>query len=187
VVGEGHKSVILRITDHTHILIGMTKKVIIPYFPKGIKYATPLLFGPGVYLIYGNNFILGALLILLTLVIITTNYVTEINLKEKRYRDYLSLAGIPLNEESRSFTRAEKIVITKGNYSQTINTRSQSRQLDWADYTGTLILDNDALALLTRTSKKELIHRLREFAEFLQVDVEDSTTKESCLVDLKKY
>ena len=165
----------------------MTKKVIIPYFPKGIKYATPLLFAIGVYLIFISYFSWGGLLILLTLIIISTNYVTEINLEEKRYRDYLSLIGIPLNQESKSFTRAEKIVITKGSYSQTINTRVQSRQLDWTDYTGTLILDNDTLDLLTRNNKKELIRGLKEFAAFLQVEVEDRTTSQHFLVDLKRY
>ena len=165
----------------------MTKKITIPYFPKGLKYATPLFFGTGIYLIVIRYPIWGGLLILAGVVIITTNYVTEINLKEKSYRDYLSLLGLTLNEESKKFNKIDRIVITKGNYSQTINTRAQSRQLDWSDYTGTLILDNDnTLDLLTRNSKKELIKGLKEFTDFLKVGVEDRTTSEHRWVDMTK-
>src|SRR6185436_5972294 len=103
----------------------MTKKITIPYFPKGLKYATPLFFGTGVYFTVIRYPIWGVLLIVVGAVILTTHYVTEINLKENTYRDYLSLLGIPLNEESKKFNKIDRIVITKGNYSQTINTRAQ--------------------------------------------------------------
>ena len=165
----------------------MTKKITIPYFAKGLKYATPLFFGTGIYLIVIRYPIWGVLLILAGVVIITTNYVTEIDLKEKTYRDYLSLLGLTLNVESKKFNKIDRILITKGSYSQTINTRAQSRQLDWSDYTGTLILDNDnTLDLLTRNNKKELIKGLKEFTDFLKVGVEDRTTNEHHWVDMTK-
>ena len=166
----------------------MTKKITIPYFPKGLKYTTPLFFGIGIYLIIMRYPIWGVVLILAGAIILTTYYVTEINLSEKSYRDYLSLLGLTLNEESKKFNKIDKIVITKGNYSQTINTRVQSRQLDWSDYTGTLILDNDdTLDLLTRNDKKELLKGLKEFTDFLKVGVEDRTTSQPFWVDMSKF
>ena len=166
----------------------MIKKITIPYFPKGLKYVTPLFFGTGIYLIIIRYPIWGVLLILVGAIIVTTNYVTEINLKERTYRDYLSLLGLTLNEKSKTFNKMDRIVITKGNYSQTINTRAQSRQLDWSDYTGTLILDNDdTLDLLTRNDKKELIKGLKEFTDFLKVGVEDRTTSQPYWVDMTKF
>ena len=165
----------------------MTKKIKIPYFPKGMKYASPLFFGTGIYLSTIHYAIWGVLLILSGAIILTTQYVTEINLKEKSYRDYLSLLGLTLNEESKTFNTMDRIVITKGRYSQTINTRVQSRQLDWSDYTGTLILDNnDTLDLLTMNDKKELLKGLKEFTDFLKVGVEDRTTNQHYWVDMTK-
>jgi hypothetical protein len=165
----------------------MTKKIIIPYFPKGIKYTTPLLAGGGIWLIVIQHPIWGALLIILAVLILTTNYVTEINLQEKSYRDYLSMMGLKLNVEESKFKQLDRIVITKGNYAQTINTRVQSRQMDWADYTGTLLLDSDGtLDLLTRIDKRELMIGLKEFSDFLGVDVEDRTTNQHYWVDMKK-
>ena len=165
----------------------MTKKITIPYFPKGLKYTTPLFFVIGIYLIILHYPIWGVVLILAGAIIVTTNYVTEINLKEKSYCDYLSLLGLTLNEESKTFNTIDRIVITKGRYSQTINTRVQSRQLDWSDYTGTLILDNnESLDLLTMNDKKELLKGLKEFTDFLKVGVEDRTTNQYHWVDMSK-
>jgi len=165
----------------------MTKKITIPYFPRGIRFSTPLTFVIGIYLAATNFVFWGVLLLLLSVVILTTNYVTEINIEEKIYKDYLSFLGLRLQSESKRFKNVDRIVISKGNYSQKINTRVQSRQLDWSDYTATLLLDDDSLDLLTRNDKKELIRGLKEFADFLKVRVEDRTTNEYFWVDMTKY
>ena len=68
-----------------------------------------------------------------------------------------------------------------------LNSRSRSRQLDWVSFTGTLILDeNKRLDLLTKNDKGELLKRLKEFAEFLKVNIEDQTTSRHYVVDLTK-
>jgi hypothetical protein len=123
----------------------------------------------------------------LGVIVLTTNYVTEINLGEKSYDDYLSFLWIPMNRDKKRFSHIDRIVISRGNYSQTVNTRIQSRQMDWTDFTGTLILGNDKLDLVTHTNKKELLHALREFSDFLKVDVEDRTTSEHYWIDMTKY
>jgi len=165
----------------------MVKKIVIPYFSKGMKYASPLLFGASGYLFFVEHPIWAFILIVLGVIILTTNYVTEINLADKSYDDYLSFLWIPLNRDKKRFRHMDRIVISRGNYSQTINTRVQSRQMDWTDYTGTLILDKDKLDLVTHTNKKELLHALKEFSEFLKVDVEDRTSSEHYWIDMTKY
>jgi hypothetical protein len=167
----------------------MTKKITTPYFPTGIRIFAPFLFFGGIYLCFGSHSIpvLGVILAIAGIVIFTTNYVTEIDLDAKVYSDYLSMAGIKLNKESGSFKRLEKIVITKGNYSQVIRTRVQSRQMDWSDYTATLLMDDEGtLDLLTRNKKRELIEELSELAEFLAVGMEDQTTKQHYWIELPK-
>jgi hypothetical protein len=64
---------------------------------------------------------------------------------------------------------------------------TQTIQVDWTDYTGTLILDNGALDLITHTNKNELLHALKEFSDFLKVDVQDRTSSEPYWIDMSKY
>jgi hypothetical protein len=47
-------------------------------------------------------------------------------------------------------------------------------------------MDNGTLDLLTRNSKKELIGGLKEFAEFLNVGIEDRTSSQYYWVDLTR-
>jgi hypothetical protein len=164
----------------------MKKKITIPYFPRGMKYSTPLLLGETIHLFLIGYPIWGVLLTLLGVIILTTHYVTEINLDEKAIHDYLSFLALKLNKVSKRFNGIDRIVISKGNYSQTINTRAQSRQLDWSDYTGTLILDNDTLDLVTTNDKKELLIELKAFSGFLKVPVEDRTTNQYYWVDMER-
>lgn len=164
------------------------KKITIPYFPTGIKYATPLLIGAGVYLWTINHPVWMGILTLAEIIILTTSYVTEINLDKKELRDFLSFLWIPFAQEKIRFNKLEKIVITKDKHSQMLNSRSRSRQLDWSSFTGTLITDdNKTLDLLTRTDKKELIKGLKEFVHFLRVDIEDQTTSEHFKIDINSY
>jgi hypothetical protein len=161
------------------------KKIITPYFPIGLKYSTPLLFGLAIYLLFESHPIWAVICILLGVIIITTQYVTEIDLKNKRFRDYLLFLFIPFSEESRKFDRIEKIIITKGNYVQTINTLVQSRQRDWSDYTATLIFNHTrTLELLTKNDKHELLLKIKEFAQIFNTVVEDHTTSRHYIIDL---
>ncbi|MBK5279931.1 MAG: hypothetical protein JJE09_13815 [Bacteroidia bacterium] len=163
----------------------MIKKITIPYFPTGLKYITPLLAGGGIYLIVLSYSVFGGILILVAAIILTSNYVTEIDLGKKVYSDYLSILWLPVNMEKKKFTKIDRIVITKGAYAQTINTRSRSRQLDWADYTGTLLFDQlDSLDLLTKTDRTDLLKGIKEFKDFLNVDVEDRTTSQPYWIDM---
>lgn len=166
----------------------MTKKIIIPYFPSGMKYvAAPICFAAGLFLLFYGYYIWSLLLVVAGVLIFTTQYVTEMNLTEKYFKDYISVAGVQLNTEVKKFNNLDRIIISKGNYAQTVNTRVQSRQMNWSDYTATLIMDNhDSLDLLTRTDKHELLKELKVFSDFLAVGVEDHTLGEPYWVDMAK-
>jgi len=165
----------------------MIKKIIIPYFPKGMQYATPLIFGLSIYLMITRHWIWGIVVLIPCPFILTTRYVTEIDFETKVYRDYVSLLGMSVSQEIKRFNHIDRIIITKGNYSQTINSRIQSRQMDWSDYTGTLIHDGTGkLDLLTRTDKDELVKELVAYAAFLKVGIEDRTTNRPYWVDMNR-
>lgn len=157
----------------------MMRKIKIPYFPAALRYAVPLPSAFAVYLL-ANEFVIWACAIaLLSIILLTTNYVTEINVHKKECRDFLSFLGMPLQVETLKFQKVNKIVITKERHSQMANTRSRSRQLDWSTFTGTVLFDERRiLTLLTRTDKKDLIISLKDFADLLNVNIEDHTTKE---------
>lgn len=165
----------------------MIKRISTPYFHIALKYSTPLAFGPAVYLILNEHPVWAVILTLTGIAILTTKYVTEINLKGKYIKDYLSFFGLELDEDLKRVDQLDRIVITKGDYSQMINTRSRSRQLDWVDYTGTLLFDEDgALNLMTRNDKQDLLKGLKEYADFMQVKIEDRTTPQFYWIDLSK-
>ena len=164
-----------------------SKEIIIPYFPKGLKYVTPLLIGAGIYLSVIGYMVFGVVLILISMVILTTQYVTAIDLKNKTIHDYLSFLMLPVNKESKKFNGLDRIVVVKGDYAQTVNTRAQSREFAWSDYTGILVFDDgDTLDLLTKNSKRELLLGLKEFVDFLEVGVEDQSTGDFYWVDMDK-
>lgn len=164
------------------------KKVVIPYFSNGIKYTTPLLGGGAAYLIFVGHPLWAGLLILLGAIILTTAYVTEIDPAKREYRDYLSVMGFAVDEERSSYIAIQKIIITKKNHSQMLNSRSRSRQLDWSMFTATIVFDNDqTLDLLTRNERSKLLTEIKPFAETLKTDVEDQITAEPFHVDLSKY
>jgi hypothetical protein len=162
------------------------KKVTTPYFPAGLRYSTPLFFAAALLLM---DYPVWCVILLLTgVIVLTTHYGTQIDLTKKVYTDYLSFLGLKLNPETGKFDRVIKIVITKGNYKQHVQSRIQSRTMAWSDYTGTLVFSGDhTLDLLTDLDKKKLIKRLKEFAVFLKIDVEDCTTSNPYWIDLDKY
>jgi hypothetical protein len=55
-------------------------------------------------------------LFLLAAAVLTTEYVTEIDLEKREYRDFISLLWIPFDEEKTSFTTLTKIIITGENF-----------------------------------------------------------------------
>jgi hypothetical protein len=152
----------------------------IHYFPNPLRYIAIASLSAVAYLIYIRHWKWGIVLALLILFIFTAKYVTIIDLDRKRFVDAFSFFGVNLENEVQNFTTLNKIVISKGNYSQKANTRSRDRQVNWSDYTGTLIYDgNKPLDLLTRNDKKELVDALRIYATALKIDIVDESTTSS--------
>lgn len=164
------------------------KKITIPYFPAGMKYVgAPLLIGLGIYLGFMGYPVWIAPGILLSLVILTTRYVTEINLERNQIRDYVAVLGLPLNVSHTRFNALNRIIIKKEIHSQVLHTRAQTRQMDWDAFTGILVMDGDkTLDLLSTNNREELLSGLKPFAEFLKVDIEDQSTGRHYLVDIHR-
>jgi len=155
----------------------MTRTISLYYFPKGLRYVTPFSIVLGAFLIYLDYRVWGSVLLILSAFILTAKYITIIDLGKKEIIDAFRFFAISVGQEQKRFHKLNRIIITKGNYSQTINTRAQSRQLDWSDYTGTLIYDDIAtLDLVTTQDKDKLVNDLKIYATSLTVSIEDSAT-----------
>ncbi len=165
----------------------MTKKITHSYFPKKMKYFTPIAFAGGIYLFLIQQPIWCVLLILLGVLLLTTNYVTKISLTEKKYEDYLSVLGLKMNYDAKKFNTIHRIVITRGNFSQkVVPPLGPDRTINWSTFTATLIFDNHTLDLRETTDKKDLVVGLKEFAAFLKVGVEDKTSFHHYWIDMTK-
>jgi hypothetical protein len=165
----------------------MTKKIVIPYFPRVFHYLSPIIFLGAIYLGIKGLFVWTALITLLGIIILTTKYITEIDIEGKCYLDYLIFLGLRVGKESQPFEKLEKIIVTKAHFSKTLNSRFQTRQLEITDYTATLIFDHGkSLDLITKNDKRELLKGLKDFAPFLNVQVEDRSTKHNYWVDLNR-
>ncbi|HZY82297.1 MAG TPA: hypothetical protein VFE50_22385 [Cyclobacteriaceae bacterium] len=152
----------------------MSHTISLYYFPKGLRYTAPIEILGSIWLWYENYVVWGVILLLVGIFILTAKYITVIG--EHEFSDAFGFFGIKIVTEKKKFKKLNKIVITKGSYSQNINTRSSSRQLDWTDYTGTLIYDDDqSLDLVTTEDKSQLVNELKVYASFLRVSIEDST------------
>lgn len=163
------------------------KQLVIPYFPKAFHYITPVIFLGSVYLVVKGYFIWAPVVAIIGLLILTTKYVTAIDMQARQYVDYLFFLGLKLNKEYQRFERLEKIVVTKGHFSKAVHSRIQSHQFEITDYTATLVFDHGkTLDLLTKSDKRELLQGLKDFAPFLEVDVEDRSTPHHYWVDLSK-
>lgn len=166
----------------------MTKKIITPYFPKGLKFIAPIICFTGLFIAFSGLYIFGLSIAVICVLIMTTNYVTEIDLTAKVIDDYMTIVWIDFNHESRIFQTIDKIVINKGNYAQNVQSRVQSRTMQWSDYTATLILNDETrtIDLLTRTDKKDLLLELKSYSDFLKVGVEDHTTRDPYWIDMSQ-
>jgi hypothetical protein len=155
----------------------MTHTISLYYFPKGLRYTSPLILAVAGYLLYDGFRVWGLLLLVVTIFILTAKYITAIGKNE--FTDAFGVFGLAVVTEKKHFSQLNKIVITKGSYSQMVNTRASSRQLDWTDYTGTLIYDGtQSLDLVTTDDKDQLLNELRVYATSLGVAIEDPTGRQ---------
>ncbi|MEO1053109.1 MAG: hypothetical protein AAFX87_20915 [Bacteroidota bacterium] len=161
----------------------MIHKVSTPYFARALQFVSPVLIIFGGYQLWLASYILGAILILLGLVLITTRYITAIDIKKKQIEDYLEVLTFKANHEVFKFSNIEKIIITKEDKSYRDGSLSRDRVVTFDQLTGTLVYDGgQTFELLTKLDRDALIDKMREFAKFLNTYIEDHTTGKPIII-----
>jgi hypothetical protein len=91
------------------------------------------------------------------------------------------------NKDEIRYGAIDKIIIVKAAFAQTVNTRVQSRQMDWKEFTARILFDqNDPFDLLTKRKKHDLLLAIKELTLFLKVDLEDLSTSQPYMVDVAR-
>ncbi len=149
-----------------------------PYFPAGLRYTTIAALVFSAWLIYAGHRKSAAAITVVSIFVLTAKYSTIIDLEKKEYTDAFYAFGIDFNSEKKSFNRINSIVVTKGSYSQMLSSRISQRQLDWTDYTGTLVYDDTGeLPLITHEEKKKVMETLKVYATALKCEIEDRSVR----------
>lgn len=146
----------------------MTRKIIIYYFPAGMRYASWLLPALCIWLGLGSYIIWCLIVLLIFLVIISTRYITVLDIERKVFVDYIFLLGLKVGVEQSHYQTIRGITIARSAETQHVRSRIQDRQFQWASYTATLHFDNDqTLDLITSVSLETVKQEAKSYADFL--------------------
>ncbi|MDH5599578.1 MAG: hypothetical protein OEY34_10665 [Cyclobacteriaceae bacterium] len=142
------------------------------YFPGGVIFTGIVLLPAGLYSLLFNS-IAGTVFILISLVILTTHYRLQVDLKNKKYHDYLWILGFKSGEKGH-FDSIESIYITKSRVTQKLNHRSLSNVVQKQVYNGYIKFSgNEPVHIITKDSKAKVEEKVRELAEGIKMGVKD--------------
>lgn len=143
-----------------------------PYFSSTITLAGTLVGIGGLAIVFTNP-ILGAILLLLGIIVLTTHYRLAISLDKKVYHDYVWMLGFRIGDKG-SFENIEYLFVKKSKVSQTMHVRVASSTIRKEVYDGFLkFSESHKLHLVTKDSKNELIKKLRVISTALTVKIID--------------
>lgn len=144
------------------------------YFPKGLRYTTPVFFLLAAFIAFPGYWIAAIAIVVVSVFIITAQHVTLIDTGAKQFVDAFGFYGINFVRERKRFGRLDTIILTKERFEQQLNSRARSTTMRWSEYTATLLYDGDrALDLATREDKSEVVEFANVYSQLLNVGVED--------------
>ena len=146
----------------------MTKKIVIYYFPAGMRYGSWLLPVLSGFLVWNQAYIWSLFPPVAFLIILSTRYITEIDPQRREYSDYVFFLGLRLGMERSRYESMRGITIGKNSETTQVRSRVQDRQFNWTAYTATLHFDDgQTLDLVTSVSYETVKREAEGYAEFL--------------------
>lgn len=141
----------------------------------GMPYVLGFVLVPiGFGLLFSPKFIVGAVILSAGVVMLTTHVRLTVDLKQKKYTEYISLVGLKLDKEIHSFEQLEYVFIKKKRVSQTLHSRVSSNTIQKDQFDGYLkFSENDKVHLMTFDSRENLVKRLRPIATSLNTRIID--------------
>lgn len=145
----------------------------------GMPYLLGIILTPaGLLLVFSPQIIVGAFLLVAGIVIITTHYRLLIDYRLKVHIEYISIVGIKVGAEKKSFVDLQYLFVKKSRVSQTLNSRASSTTIQKFQYDGFLkFSEDDKLHLMTLENKAALIKNLKAIASKLKVNILDYSSE----------
>jgi uncharacterized membrane protein YcgQ (UPF0703/DUF1980 family) len=127
------------------------------------------------------HYVIGLILLTISMVIFTTHYRLRIDLNNKSYHDYLWILGLKHGEKGK-FESVEHLFIKKSKVSQTMSLRAASTTITKNVFDGYLkFSEGNKIHIATMDNKEELVNKLRAISTKLNtriIDYSDGLPKE---------
>jgi hypothetical protein len=125
----------------------------------------------GVPLLFVNW--LSIIVVLIGIFIVTTRYGLKIDSENKKYQDYLQIAGLKTGEE-KEYEQIEKLFITAGKKTTKMQLRGHASYLNQLEYNGFIkFSEDDKVHLISSKDKKVVMGLLKLFSDELAINIDD--------------
>ncbi len=142
------------------------------YFPFQINLVAIILIVAGV-LIGPESIWLALILLSIGLTVFTAGYKVAINPEKKTYREYLFVAGFKIGGK-KNYSTLDEIFIRSHNFSQTVNSRAQTRTFQSVMYRGFVkFSDHDKVLVAENQFKNKVIKKLLKVSKALNLEISD--------------
>ena len=142
------------------------------YFPFQINLVAILLIVAGV-LIGPESIWLSIILLTIGLTVFTAGYKVAINPEKKTFREYLFVAGFKVGDKKK-YSAFDEIFIRSHSFSQTVNSRAQTRTFQSVMYKGFVkFSDHDKVLVAENQFKNKVIKKLGKVSKALNLEISD--------------
>ena len=127
--------------------------------------------------LFATNFVMAVILLFVGMLILSSYSGVQINRMKKTYRAYNSFLFIKMGGLN-NYEVVEKIYINQNQVSQKIYTAhtTSSQIFNNIKYDGYVKFDDGTkVHLMSKKDKSVLMNRLKEYADFLEVELQDNT------------
>jgi hypothetical protein len=146
------------------------------FFPDGVVFVGCVVFFAGLLAVFSPQPVIGVVVMFGSIVVATTHVRVEIDLRNKRYREYILFLGMRIGKYER-FDELDYLFVRKAKVSQRMavgyvnaNTIRSER------YEGYLRYDGDVmLHLFSQGKKAKLVEQLNKLSTQLNLRVVDKT------------
>jgi len=134
-----------------------------------------VLIGVALWLFYKEEYTIGVVSVLISIILLTTRNGLEINLSKKYINKYVQILGWKMGNKM-ILGNLDRISIKRINVSQTMNSHGGRRTtMTNYVYKSFLISSDEALAIYENGDKAKLINKLKLVSDFLEVSIKDET------------
>lgn len=134
-----------------------------------------VLIGVALWLFYKEEYAVGVVSVLISIILLTTRKGLEINLSKKYINEYVQILGWRKGNKM-VLENLDRIVIKRIKESQTMNSHGGRRAaITNYVYKSFLISNDEALAIYENRDKEKLIGKLKPVSDFLEISIKDET------------